>query len=63
MKLTLIPLEIGALGRVNKGLVGRLEDLVRRGRLETIQITILRSVKILRRVLETRGKLLSLELQ
>ena len=45
---------IGVRGTVTKGLVQGLEDLEIRGRQETIQTTaLLRSVRILRRVLET----------
>ena len=54
MKVTVIPIIIGALDTVTKGLVQGLEDLEIRGRVETIQTTaLLRSVRILRRVLET----------
>ena len=41
----------------------RLEDLEIRGHVETIQTTLLRSARILRRVLETCADLLSLKLQ
>ena len=45
---------IGALGTATKGLVNVLEDLEIRGREENIQTTaLLRSARILRRVLET----------
>ena len=54
MKVTIIPIVIGALGTVIKGLVKEVEDLEIRGRVETIQTTtLLRTAKILRRVLET----------
>ena len=54
VKVTVIPIVIGALGMILKGGVG----------VETIQTTaLLRSARILRRVLETWGDLLSLELQ
>ena len=54
MKVRVIPIVIGALGTVTKGLVQGLEDLEMRGRVETIQTTELsRSSRILRRVLET----------
>ena len=54
MKETVIPTVIGALGTITKVLVYRLEDLKIRGRVETIQPTaLLRSARILRRVLET----------
>ena len=53
-KITLIPIIIGALGTVPKGLEERLEELEIRGRIETVQITVLlKSAGILRRVLET----------
>ena len=49
-----IPIVIGALGMVPKGLERSLEELEIRGRIETIQTTaLLRSARILRRVLET----------
>ena len=45
---------IGALGTVTKGLIMELEDLEIRLQMETIQITtLLRSDRILLRVLET----------
>ena len=54
MKVTIIPVVIGALGSVTKGLVQRLEDLEMTGRMETVQTTaLLKSARILRRVLET----------
>ena len=63
-KVTVIPIVIGALGAVTKGLIKRLEDLERRGWEETIQTTaLLRLARILRRVLETWGDLLLLKLQ
>ena len=62
MKVTIIPIAIGTLGTVTKGLVQGLEDLEIRGQVETIQTTaLLRSASILRRVLETWGDLLSLK--
>ena len=55
---------IGALGTIPKGLVKRLEDLEIRGQVETIQTTaLLGSSRILRKVLEDLGDLLSLKLQ
>ena len=64
MKVTVIPIVIGALGTVAKGLIKELEDLEITGRVETNQTTALsRSARILRRVLETWGDLLSLKLQ
>ena len=53
MKVTVVPIVIGALGTVTKGLVKGLEDLEIRGQEETIQTTaLLTSARILRRVLE-----------
>ena len=55
---------IGVLGTKSKGLLKGLEDLEVGGRVETIQMTaLLRTARILRRVLETWGDLLSLRLQ
>ena len=64
MKVTIVPIVIGALGTITKGLLKGLEDLEVGGRVETIQMTaLLRTARILRRVLETWGGLLSLKLQ
>ena len=64
MKITIVPIVIGALGTVTKGLLKGLEDLEVGRRVETIQTTaLLRTARILRRVLETWGDLLSLKLQ
>ena len=64
MKLTIIPIVIGAFCMVTKGLLKGLEDLEVGGRVETIQTTaLLKTARILRRVLETWGDLLSLNLQ
>ena len=64
MNVTIIPIVVGALGTVTKGLVKGLEDLEIRGRVERIQTkALLRSAGILRRVLEIWGDLLSLGLQ
>ena len=64
MKVTIVPIVIGALGTVTKGLLKGLEDLEVGGRVETIQTTaLLRTARILRRVLETWGHLLTLKLQ
>ena len=53
MKVAVIPIVIGALDRVTKGLVKGLEELKIRGRVEIILTTaLLRSTRILRRVLE-----------
>ena len=54
MKITVIPIIIGALGTVTEGLLKGLEDLEIGGWEETIQTTaLLISVRILRRVQET----------
>ena len=64
MKVTIIPIVIGAFGTVTKGLLKGLEDLEVGGRVETIQTTaLLKNARILRRVLETWGDLLSFNLQ
>ena len=64
MEVTIIPIVIGAFGTVTKGLLKGLEDLEVGGRVETIQTTTsLRTARILRRVRETLGDLLSLRLQ
>ena len=63
MKVTIVPIVIGALGTITKGLLKGLEDLEIGGRVKTIQMTaLLRTARILRRVLETWGDLLSLKL-
>ena len=64
MKVTIVPIVIGALGTITKGLLKGLEDLEIGVRIETIQSTaLLRTARIRRRVLETWGDLLSLNLQ
>ena len=64
MKVTIVPIVIGAFGTITKGLLKGLEDLEVGGRVETIQTpALLRTARILRRVLETWGDLLSLKLQ
>ena len=64
MKVTIVPNVIGALGIVTKGLLKGLGDLEVGGRVETIKMTaLLRTARILRRVLETWGDLLSLKLR
>ena len=53
-KVTLIIVAVDALGTITKGSVHGLEDMEIIGRVETIQTTVLlRSARILRRVLET----------
>ena len=54
MKVTVIPIVVGVLGTIPKGLVNGLEELEIRGQEKTIHFTaLLRSARILRRVLET----------
>ena len=55
IKVTIVPIVIGALGTVTKGLLKGLEDLEVGGRVETIQTrALLKTARILRRVLETQ---------
>ena len=64
MEVTIVPIVIGGFGTVTKGLLKGLEDLKVGGRVEIIQATaLLKTVRILRRVLETWGNLLPIELQ
>ena len=61
---TLTDLVSGLLGTITKGLIRGLQDLDKIKRMETIQNTaLLRSARILRRVLNTWGDLLPLLLQ
>ena len=54
MKVTIVPIVIGAFGTITKGFLKGLGDLEVGGRVETIQMTaLLRTAAILRRVLET----------
>ena len=54
MKVTIVPIVIGAFGTISKGLLKGLEDLEVGRRVETIQMTaLLRKDRILRRILET----------
>ena len=54
MKVTIVPIVIGALDTVTKGLLKGLGDLEVSGQVETIQTTaLLRKARILRRVLDT----------
>ena len=54
MKVTIRPIVISAFGTVAKGLLKGLDDLEVGGRVDTIQTTtLLRTARILRRVLET----------
>ena len=60
MIATIAPIVIGALGTITKGLLKGLEELEVGGRVETLKtIALLRTARILRRVLETWGDLLS----
>ena len=64
MKVMVRPTVIGELETIPKGLVRELEELKIRGWVETIQTkALLRSDRILRRVLDTWEDLLSLRLQ
>ena len=56
MKVTIIPIVIGAFSTVTKGILKGLEDLEVSGRVENIQTTgLLKTVRILRRVLDIWG--------
>ena len=64
MKVTIVPIVIGAFGIIIKGLLKGLEDLEVGGQVEIIQMTVsLNTARILKRVLETCGDLLSPKLQ
>ena len=64
MKVSIAPIVIGAFGTVIEWLLKGVVDLEVGGRVETIQMTaLLRKARILRRVLETWGDLLSLKPQ
>ena len=61
MKVTIVTIVIGAFDTVPKGILKGLESLEFGDRVETIQTTaLLKTARILRRVLETCGDLLSL---
>ena len=63
MKVTVILVGIGTLGTIHKYLVRGLETLKLGGQVETtLTVALLRSVRILRSVVETCGHLLSLRL-
>ena len=54
MKVTIVPIVIGAFSTITKGLLKDLEDLEVGRRVEIIQMTVLlRTARILRRILET----------
>ena len=60
--VTIVPIVIGAFSTVTKGLLKGLEDLEVVERVKTIQTTaLLRTARILRRVLETCSHLVSSE--
>ena len=64
MQVTIIPIVICAFCIVTKGLLKGLEDSEVCGQVETIQTTtLLRTARILRRIQEIWGDLLSLKLQ
>ena len=64
MKVMIVPIGIGALDTITKELLKGLENMEVSGRVQTIQMpTLLRTARILRRVLETWGDFLSLRLQ
>ena len=64
MRVTIVPIVIGAFGTVTKGILKGLEDWEVSRRVETIKTTaLLKTARILRRVLEAWGDLLSLKLQ
>ena len=64
MKVTMIPIIIDTHATVPKDLLRGLEELEIRGRAEITQTTVLlRSARILRRILETKRHLLLLRLQ
>ena len=64
MKVPIVLIVIDALGTVTKGLLKGMEDLEIGGWVETIKTTaLLRTTRILKRVLETWGDLLSLKPQ
>ena len=62
--ITVIPIVVGALGTIPKGLVKGLKDIEIREQVGAIQTTaLLRSVRMLRRVLETWGDWLALKMK
>ena len=64
MKVTIVQIVIGAFGTITKGLLKGLEASEVGRWVETVQTTaLLRTARIMRRVLETWGDLLSLKLQ
>ena len=64
MNMTIVPIATDAFSTVTKGLLKGLEFLEVGKRVETIQTTaLLKTARILRRVMETWGDLSSLKLQ
>ena len=63
MKVTIIPIVIGAFSTLTKRLLKGLEDLEVGGRVETLQTAFIKTARILRRVLEIWWDFLSLNLQ
>ena len=64
MKVTIVPIVIGAFGTITKGWLKGQKDLEIGEWVETIQTTaLLRTARILKRILETWRDLLSLKLQ
>ena len=64
MKVMVIPAVVGVLGTILSGLVKKMEELEIGGRADAIQTTaLLRSARILEKVLETWGDLQSFVLQ
>ena len=64
MEHEIVPVVIGAVDTVTKGLLKSLEDLEVGRRVEIIQTTVLlKTARILRRVLDIWGDLLSFNLQ
>ena len=57
MKVTIVPIVIGAFGTITKGLLKGFGDLEVAGQVETIQTTtLLRTARILRKIPETPAK-------
>ena len=64
MKVSIVPIVIGTFGTVTEGLLKGLADFEVGGWVEIIETTaLLKTARILRRVLETWGNFLSLKLQ
>ena len=64
MKVTIISIVISTFGTITNGLLKDLEDLEVGGGVQTFQtIAFLKTARILRRVLETWGDILSLKIQ